>query len=394
MSLNSRVEARPAVALVDPDPSVKRKLEPFGAALGLDCSAVVACRPSDRGCNAGQPRPSNDDHRVSARTVRRMSRRSSRRRSIDHPRTAPIAVRCALISWSLDPPRPPEVVVQVNHRKIDPLAECASESGLAGTARPDDRNTLHEAPSLPHSGAIERLPPDAHRASRACQLPAQLPCKQSNSAMSQASERPSKPGGYPLSERTRARAEEGLDQTGRVADLRPPDIVLTGQTVSLRPFRNDDAADIAQSCHNPDIPRFTFMPDDMTEAQAREWVERRLELWTQGLFSFAITLPPDDRCVGQIGVLLEQRFRRAETFYWLDKRRTWPRDRRRGTRRRDQVGLRRARDRASPSRHPPRQPGVATGRPTMRLPARRSAASVGADQRRPARPRDVEPSRF
>lgn len=62
------------------------------------------------------------------------------------------------------------------------------------------------------------------------------------------------------------------------------------------------------------------MPDAMTEAQAREWIERRLELWSQGLFSFAITMPPDDRCVGQIGVYVEERFRLAETFYWLDRR--------------------------------------------------------------------------
>jgi RimJ/RimL family protein N-acetyltransferase len=62
------------------------------------------------------------------------------------------------------------------------------------------------------------------------------------------------------------------------------------------------------------------MPESMTEAQARGWVERRLELWPQGLCSFAITLPPADKCVGQIGVYLEERYRRAETFYWLDRR--------------------------------------------------------------------------
>ena len=105
-----------------------------------------------------------------------------------------------------------------------------------------------------------------------------------------------------------------------MAELRPPEVTLTGQRIVLRPFRIEDAADIAESCQDQDIPRFTFMPDDMTEAQAREWVERRLELWTQGLFSFAITLPPEDRCVGQIGVFVEERFRRAETFYWLDRR--------------------------------------------------------------------------
>lgn len=112
----------------------------------------------------------------------------------------------------------------------------------------------------------------------------------------------------------------GFDQTGGVAEVRPPKDPLLGQRVSLRPFRVDDAADIAESCEDPDIPRFTLMPENMTEAQAREWVERRLELWRESLCSFAITLPPADQCVGQTGIYLEERHRRAETFYWLDRR--------------------------------------------------------------------------
>ncbi|WP_423981789.1 GNAT family N-acetyltransferase [Ilumatobacter sp.] len=100
----------------------------------------------------------------------------------------------------------------------------------------------------------------------------------------------------------------------------PSTVSLTGPRVILRPFRIDDASDVALSCQDPDIPRFTFMPEAMTEAQAREWIERRLELWARGLFSFAITMPPDLRFAGQIGVHLEEPFRRAETFYWLDHR--------------------------------------------------------------------------
>lgn len=105
-----------------------------------------------------------------------------------------------------------------------------------------------------------------------------------------------------------------------VSELAVPDGVLSGERVSLRRFRVDDAADIAESCQDPDIPRFTFMPEAMTEAQAREWVERRRERWSEGLCAFAITLHPSDRCVGQVGVMLERRFRRGEAFYWLDRR--------------------------------------------------------------------------
>ena len=99
-----------------------------------------------------------------------------------------------------------------------------------------------------------------------------------------------------------------------------PFTTLHGEQVCLRPFRVDDAADIAESCKDPDIPRFTMMPEDLTEAQARDWVEQRLKWWALGLYAFAITLPPSDRCVGQIGLQLEADFRRAVTFYWLDLR--------------------------------------------------------------------------
>lgn len=100
----------------------------------------------------------------------------------------------------------------------------------------------------------------------------------------------------------------------------PNDDQLSGRRIRLRPFRADDAPDIAESCQDPDIPRYTFMPDAMTEDQARAWIDRRHELRAHGLHSFAITLPPDDRCVGQMGVHVERGHHRAETFYWLDRR--------------------------------------------------------------------------
>ena len=99
-----------------------------------------------------------------------------------------------------------------------------------------------------------------------------------------------------------------------------PITTITGERVLLRPFRVEDAVDIAESCQDPEIPRFTMMPEAMSEAQAREWIERRLAQREQGIFAFAITLPPSDRCIGQMGVFLEPQFRRGEAFYWLDRR--------------------------------------------------------------------------
>lgn len=99
-----------------------------------------------------------------------------------------------------------------------------------------------------------------------------------------------------------------------------PFTTLAGERICLRPFQVEDAADIAESCQDREIPRFTKIPEAMSEAQAQEWVEQRLEGWALGLFAFAVTLPPSDRCIGQMGIALEPQFRRGEAFYWLDQR--------------------------------------------------------------------------
>ena len=105
-----------------------------------------------------------------------------------------------------------------------------------------------------------------------------------------------------------------------MGELVPPDPPLAGRQVALRPFRVSDAAAIAESCRDPDIPRFTMMPEAMTKDQARQWVERGLEWWPRGLARFAVTVPPSDECAGQIGMQFDLTARRAEAFYWLDRR--------------------------------------------------------------------------
>jgi ribosomal-protein-alanine N-acetyltransferase len=105
-----------------------------------------------------------------------------------------------------------------------------------------------------------------------------------------------------------------------MGDLVAPEAGLGGQRVALRLFRVGDAAAIAAACRDPEIPRFTMMPDGMTEEQARAWVERGLEWWPRGLARFAVTVPPSDDCVGQMGIQFDFAAHRAEAFYWLDRR--------------------------------------------------------------------------
>ncbi len=105
-----------------------------------------------------------------------------------------------------------------------------------------------------------------------------------------------------------------------MAELMPPDPPLVGTQIALRPFEAADAAAIAESCQDPDIPRYTMMPEKMTEDQARLWVGQSLEWWPRGVARFAVTAPPSNRCAGQIGIQFDLTSRRAEAFYWLDRR--------------------------------------------------------------------------
>ena len=120
--------------------------------------------------------------------------------------------------------------------------------------------------------------------------------------------------------------KKGVAPRQRVRDtvpmdgLVPPDPPLAGMHVALRPFRVSDAAAIADACRDPDIPRYTMMPELMTEAQARQWVEHGHSWWSRGLARFAVTMPPSDDCAGQMGMQFDFAARRAEAFYWLHPR--------------------------------------------------------------------------
>jgi RimJ/RimL family protein N-acetyltransferase len=92
---------------------------------------------------------------------------------------------------------------------------------------------------------------------------------------------------------------------------------LASDRIVLRQFRLSDAGAISVACQDPEIPRFTMVPDGLTEAQARTWVERGLEWWSRGVARFAITVLPSDECVGQIGIHFDHAAHRAEAFYWL-----------------------------------------------------------------------------
>ena len=52
-----------------------------------------------------------------------------------------------------------------------------------------------------------------------------------------------------------------------------PDPPLTEGEIGLRPWREEDLGVIAALCRDPDVARFTRVPDPYTDADARAWMD-------------------------------------------------------------------------------------------------------------------------
>lgn len=97
----------------------------------------------------------------------------------------------------------------------------------------------------------------------------------------------------------------------------PPDPPLQTADLVLRPFRVDDAGALAAACVDPEIVRFTFMKEGLTEAAAIEWITRSNEWWGSGQPRFAIVDAVTDRLLGQVGAAVNQHHLSAEAYYWV-----------------------------------------------------------------------------
>ncbi len=84
-------------------------------------------------------------------------------------------------------------------------------------------------------------------------------------------------------------------------------------------FELTDAPVIAAACRDPDIVRWTFMPERMTVAQARDWIERAHDGFVRArALRLAIVDASDGSFIGQVGVgRLDWQERVGEVFYWV-----------------------------------------------------------------------------
>jgi RimJ/RimL family protein N-acetyltransferase len=94
---------------------------------------------------------------------------------------------------------------------------------------------------------------------------------------------------------------------------------LTDGVVVVRKLGLQDASAIAQACRDPEITRWTFMPEGLTVPQAKDWIERAEDTYQRArAIRFAIVDVADSRFVGQIGIgHLDWEQQVGEIFYWL-----------------------------------------------------------------------------
>jgi RimJ/RimL family protein N-acetyltransferase len=92
--------------------------------------------------------------------------------------------------------------------------------------------------------------------------------------------------------------------------------------VALRPWGSDprDPATLAQAWADPEVDRWTQVPDARTEADAGRWIAGEARRRDRGsAVDLVVTVPGDPAAVlGEVGlVVVEQQRRWAEVGYWV-----------------------------------------------------------------------------
>ncbi|HEY7196134.1 MAG TPA: GNAT family protein [Gaiellaceae bacterium] len=98
--------------------------------------------------------------------------------------------------------------------------------------------------------------------------------------------------------------------------LEPPGIPLRHGEALLRPWREADAGPLIAACSDPEIARWTPVPQPYTDADAIAFLARAREGWRSGsTASFAIVGAATDELLGSIELRLHGA--RASVGYWL-----------------------------------------------------------------------------
>jgi RimJ/RimL family protein N-acetyltransferase len=95
--------------------------------------------------------------------------------------------------------------------------------------------------------------------------------------------------------------------------------VLTDGTLTLRPWRADDADAVHRACQDPDIQRWTQVPVPYTRADADGFVtELAPAAWREGTGAIFAVVDRSDAVLASIGVVdLDRPSRSCEIGYWV-----------------------------------------------------------------------------
>jgi RimJ/RimL family protein N-acetyltransferase len=89
-----------------------------------------------------------------------------------------------------------------------------------------------------------------------------------------------------------------------MADLTLPDPPLSDGVVTLRGFESGDVAPLVEICQDPEIPRWTLVPDHYSEQDARDYLGRVAAGRAEGTSAgFAIVDAGDGRLLGTAGLM-------------------------------------------------------------------------------------------
>lgn len=101
-------------------------------------------------------------------------------------------------------------------------------------------------------------------------------------------------------------------------------VVLPGEPLidaatALRPWRDSDVGALAAACRDPAIVRWTRVPENYSEAEARVYLLQRYDAVRAGTTApFAIVGAAGETLLGSISLMrLEWEHRRGEVGYWL-----------------------------------------------------------------------------
>jgi RimJ/RimL family protein N-acetyltransferase len=98
----------------------------------------------------------------------------------------------------------------------------------------------------------------------------------------------------------------------------PGEPLISDQT-ALRPWRDSDLQPLVVACQDPEIVRWTRVPENYREADARAYLMQRYDTAFAGLSApFAIVAAPDGELLGSISLMrFAWEHARAEVGYWL-----------------------------------------------------------------------------